>query len=479
MKNNLRIITVVLALIVSDFNQAQIKYESLQNVHLKAKKNDTIMKMINLDEFQSEFSSQSFLVKSKNENENLDLTFKLSSPKLFRFSCLIPQTIPLIVYVNPGDTITYKIDEKNAIVFEGNNASHYNFFKKLNDLELRYPIYNKDGIWEYKKNTTLTYEKKMLFFEEYIKNEKVSEFFEKKIRDVLKFEYLNWLLNRFIIPDDAINDYPKYLKGIDIKKFKRIDQMDNAYFHLALTNYLHLITKINNKFESYSSGMLNYQLDYINKNLTGVVKEYAITKTLSEYDNHLKTEYLNLLQKKVNINIPLIKEKKYKDVLEKIKQKLIDQNSILSEEVLNSKLMDIEGNIIYLKDILKKYDEKIKVFDFWASWCSPCIQEIKKSHEFRDKIIFENNVEFLYFSIDKNFENWKKKVLDLGKFGMNKNQYLIVGNTNSDIGSYFKINTIPQYVILDSTNNIFSINAPSPSDNLQFEKLIKQTSNIK
>ena len=116
------------------------------------------------EEGQNEFPDQSPLMKSKKENENLDFTFNLSNPKLFRIYCLKPTTAPIIVYITPGDTITYKLDEKKSIVFQGKNAVHYNFFKKLNDLGLRYPIYNKEeGVWKFKESTDITYQKQLFF----------------------------------------------------------------------------------------------------------------------------------------------------------------------------------------------------------------------------------------------------------------------------------------------------------------------------
>jgi hypothetical protein len=61
---------------------------------------------------------------------------------------------------------------------------------------------------------------------------------------------------------------------------------------------------------------------------------------------------------------------------------------------------------------------------------------------------------------------------------MNKNQYLIVDYTSSDLGKFFNLKTIPQYVILDYLNKIFLINAPSPNDNLQFNNVINEVNKL-
>ncbi|PRZ22916.1 TlpA family protein disulfide reductase [Flavobacterium granuli] len=479
MKNILSIIILLsIALIGFGFQRTKIKHEPPKTVHLNIEKSDTILKWVILAEDQNDDFKESSLTKSKNENENLDFVFGLSAPKIFRFYGLKPMTAPRLVYITPGDSITYKLNDKNILVFEGPNAAHYNFFTKLDELHLPKLSYSeKEGVEKYKQSLEQNYKKKMSFLEKYIKNEKVSDMFSRKMRMVLKFQYIKSQLS--CIPEEATINDAKYLNGIDLKLFNRNDQQDNGSFHLALMKYLHFASKIKDKSEAYSKEKLNYQLNLIDKNLSGDIREYAITKTLFEYDNHLKSENINLLQKTINNYLPQIKEKKYNEVLVQIRDRLIKFNSQLPEEVLNSKLMDIKGNSITLGEVLKQQGDKIKVIDFWASWCSPCIEEIKKSSKYRDKLIQENKVEFLYFSIDKDPEKWKKKVAELEKSGMDKNQYLIDVTTYSNLGSFLNISTIPRYAILDRTNKMFLSNAPSPIDNLQFNNIINQVNSLR
>jgi thiol-disulfide isomerase/thioredoxin len=446
-----------------------------QNVSLNLDKSDTIIKIVNLEDFQNEFSTKPFLTKSKNNSENLNLEFSLATPNLFRFSSLQPQTASLIVLATPGDEINYKLDNNNQIIFEGQNASHYNFFRKLNNSQIKYPIFNEnDGIWNYKKNTQLTYEKRIQFFEEYVKNEKVSQLFKEKMRTLLEFEYINWLLNRFIIPENAIDDYQKYLSDINVKTFDRVNQEDNAFYFLALTNFLHINSKIITGEIGYTSKNLNYQLDFIDKNFIGTTKEYAITKTLLEFENHLKSEYLVLLKNKVTEKLPLITDNKYKIILEKLSTRLANKNLLLPEEVLNSELIQLDGTKISLNQVLQKHGKKIKIIDFWASWCAPCIEEIKNSSDLRNKVTKDDNFEFIYFSIDKNVESWKKKVANLEKFGMHKNQYLVVENSTSAFATYFNLQSIPRYAIIDSTNTLLSINETSPKNLTDYNTLLKE-----
>lgn len=446
----------------------KLQIQTPNNVHLFSSKSDTIIERVILDEHQNEFSNQNFIKDIK--NEKLNFMLNLSKPKLFRFYSLKPQTAPSIIYVSPNDSITYKLDSNNTIVFEGKNAAQYNFFNKLNASNLNYKLYSDNiDIWEYKNECKKVYFDRCNFLKLYVKSEKVSNLFEKKAREVLFFEYLN----RFLIPEKAILKEPKCLEDINIEKFKVTNYEDNTYFHLALMKYLNYTSIVANNNERFSIKTFNYQLNLINNNFLGNIKEYCITKTFFDYNKNLKSENIFFLKKALDTYLPQIKEEKFKIALKQLKEKLNYLNPYLPDKVLNSKLLDVNGNIVTLNEVLIKNDSKIKVIDFWASWCAPCIEEIRKSYPFRGKIDIENNISIIYFSIDKNSEKWKKKVSDLKGFGMDKNQYLILEAKGSDIASYFNINTIPQYLIFDKENRLVLINAPSPSEDNEFASIIK------
>ena len=103
-----------------------------ENIHIQIDKKDKILNTVILEEFQNEFFNESSKIKSKSENENLDFELTLATPKLFRFYSIKPQTAPLLIFIQPGDSVYYHLAENNSIIFEGKNASHYNFFTKLN-----------------------------------------------------------------------------------------------------------------------------------------------------------------------------------------------------------------------------------------------------------------------------------------------------------------------------------------------------------
>ena len=431
-----------------------------QSVYFTPNKNDTLINKVLVDELANDFLSP-FLIRSKDEKESLEFEFSLTQPKLFKFYSLTPFSMPNVVFITPGDSINYQIGEDKHFVFKGKNQAHYNFFSELNKLKLFYPnSAETENHVDFKKKCEKIYFEKKKFLEAFKKKEKTSELFFEKMKAYLKFEYLNRIISS-----------PDHIDEIEISIFNNDEFLDINYFKICLNKYLLFASKDKNEPQDFSKKHLETQLNIIENNFKGSVKDYAITKTL--YDFYTNITYKNVvhLQETYKNYLPKIKDEKFKIELENISKKLAQFKNDLPEEVLNAKLTDLHGNAIALKEIFEQDENTIKVIDFWASWCAPCIDEIKMSYESRQKLAQGNKVVFYYFSIDKDQDKWKNKVIALEKYGMHKNQYLI--DENSILKSYFNIGSIPKYSIVDSENKIFLINAPSPSDSLKFNKSIE------
>ena len=78
-----------------------------------------------------------------------------------------------------------------------------------------------------------------------------------------------------------------------------------------------------------------------------------------------------------------------------------------SKEALAQKVTDINGKTISISKILEQNKGKIVVLDLWASWCRDCIQSMPKAKELEDK---NPNVKFIFLSLDRNEEAWKKGI---------------------------------------------------------------------
>lgn len=103
---------------------------------------------------------------------------------------------------------------------------------------------------------------------------------------------------------------------------------------------------------------------------------------------------------------------------------------------------DIQGKRTQL-DTLKS---AFFIFDFWASWCSPCVKAFKRSlPELYDRLS-ERNVQLLGINVDANRLNWLRV---LQKERPAWPQYRDAGPF-ARLATIFQVTGLPTYLVLDS-----------------------------
>ena len=107
-------------------------------------------------------------------------------------------------------------------------------------------------------------------------------------------------------------------------------------------------------------------------------------------------------------------------------------------------LIDLRGKIVYI--------------DVWATWCGPCREEFPFSKKLQKLFESNDDVVFLYVSIDKDEEAWKKMVLADKSFN---GTHII--QQDGQIGESYLIRGVPRYILIDSEGKIVKPEAPRPS----------------
>jgi thiol-disulfide isomerase/thioredoxin len=131
-------------------------------------------------------------------------------------------------------------------------------------------------------------------------------------------------------------------------------------------------------------------------------------------------------------------------------------------------LKDPSGKTVKMSD----FKGKVVYIDFWASWCGPCRMMMPFSKKLHESLTDKQRKEivFLYISIDGNDEAWRKAMQDMGMQGVN---VISPGNWSSPACAYYRINSIPRYMIMNKKGEIVEMDATRPNDPELINKLLK------
>ena len=105
---------------------------------------------------------------------------------------------------------------------------------------------------------------------------------------------------------------------------------------------------------------------------------------------------------------------------------------------------------------------KVVYVDTWATWCVPCREEFPQAKQLQSHFADNDKVTFLYVSIDRNQDAWKKLLESDPDFkGMHMN--LPPGESFDTFWKAYQLSGIPRYLLIDQDGKLVSANAARPS----------------
>jgi peroxiredoxin len=210
------------------------------------------------------------------------------------------------------------------------------------------------------------------------------------------------------------------------------------------------LEEINLIKSSYSRAYFSFQLiervtAFKLKNM--IEAENVTPKIQSMVDDFLATatsrDYKNYLSKKVSFSKTLAKGSPAKPF----------------------KLKDIDGKEVSLKDFLGK----IVYIDFWASWCGPCIYDMKFMDTLKAK--FQDELVFIQISLDSDTD-WREAIKMYDVKGIN-----LRADEQSTITKNYGVTGIPAYYLIDKKGN-FAVSQVSDPSNDEGQELIRQIEEV-
>lgn len=134
-----------------------------------------------------------------------------------------------------------------------------------------------------------------------------------------------------------------------------------------------------------------------------------------------------------------------------------ENSAVQGKPAPDFKLENLEGGQTSLSDL----KGKVVYLDIWATWCRPCLEEMKKGKKLKEAFVGNNDVVFLYVSIDKEAEKWRSYVKNNNIHGTH---LISREGAEEKLLERYDVPYIPRFVLIDKQGNIVQYEAKAPSD---------------
>jgi thiol-disulfide isomerase/thioredoxin len=373
------------------------------------------------------------------------------------------------IIIEPNDEIEMNFDAKNfweSVVFKGKSSEKFNYYKE-DFLEMTQKLKWEERFFGNLSDSTKTIDeqfeilnkaetRKFEILEKY-KNS-VSDIFYKIQQAECKAEVSN---NKFFMLYDTKKGTLKPFKGLKIEHqevfFSNLpSQSDTTAKSIRYINYLmNLVGAMGNDiFESSK-----------NTNATFSINSMASMQFL--FNSHI-SERMNAENTMASLSINGINAESLKQYSEfkSLYPQSKYQNKI--ENIYQTKLQNKGSTAFAIKTLENKelkiedFKGKIVLLDFWASWCKPCLAEMRHAKKLKEHFKNRNDLVFLYLSQDTDEQAWKDAIEKYKITGING---IISQEHSEEISRKYMDVGLPTYKIILKDGSIHKKTVPYPSQN--------------
>lgn len=373
--------------------------------------------------------------------------------------------------VNPGDSITYSFFDGRNIEIDSlhtnmvlSNPKYSYFHKYINSIEKNI-LARSSKEWEINYNKFYSKLKEAYHAE----NKRIDSLFKQRQTDSA-FTYMLKLHSEVLYYKNLFNyigENEKYFDLIsihyipEISGAKKLLNKDKLFLTPDLIDIFYGILRVN---------LISKNKDYKDPNF---LFNEALQLDVLNFKPGLLTSFLNWVPKDSDI---------YKRVSDEIcshyvNTKYSNQVIALQEEISRINMIQIEDTLIQLSGNSIRWDELVNnkndsviLIDFWASWCTPCRDQIPLLESAKTFFI-HYPIKFISVNIDRDKNDWVIASKAEEKY-LKQNNYHLIFNKKEGIIKKYMINAIPRYILFKN-GKVLSNEFPSPAEPNFTERLKK------
>ena len=418
---------------------------------------------------------EAFYYKDHIMNEKESMTFELDDVNSFvvrmplednRFVYINmpPRTVRL--YINPNSRVYVEFDmeKPDEMPYISGEHAHESIFLVSYNYEIERQYNTSYFINQMLQKTSEEFSELMkenkTLRKDFLKNsdhyEMLDEDFVDYMKNAIRYAYYSYLMmyphviERFLGEEKAAEIPEEYFSFLEKENLFNEDLIDIKEYRDFIENYVGYATS-DIPYGDGLGSIYNMQFNYVKDNFTGKNREYLLSKlaymslSIDDFKESelLYKEYIELVEAGVNQNVVTTV---YENIL----------GLLPGNPAPDFTLYDIDNEPVSMSDFLGK----VVYLDFWASWCGPCMREVPFAKELKERMKDQEDLVFLYISIDTNPDEWKKSVYENEIKGVHLN----VPGRMHEVPASYNVRFIPTFYVIGRDGKIFDNKPPRPSN---------------
>jgi thiol-disulfide isomerase/thioredoxin len=372
------------------------------------------------------------------------------------------------IFGGPGDSLILK-DSRHQLfsnpVFEGDRATENNFIILKNRLENELDdeaylaLFQSD-----EKDFIQKLEQMHLQHISYVQDfQKQNGVFSPEFADFINIDLRYFIVNmkmeyrdihRYLTKNDSFEVSDTYYSFFQNLNTDNNEKQSIANYRKFLVKYLNFkAEEITDSTEIYlrsataNAGFKGVEQFFREQKIRNYLFNKVMEDLLENSYNDAAKLYPQFLQKQKDEKLKLKIQSEFEAIRSLLPGNPMPEMLLKSADGKTLNISDFKGKVVYM--------------DIWATWCGPCIREMPFLEALVQKYRSDDDVVILSISVDEDEAAWRSFLKS--KQGTSSLQLFEPENLNAEWVNYFRINSIPRFILVDKNGMIADATAPAPS----------------